>query len=145
MPAPFRTTRFVEFADTDMAGIAHFSAFFRWMEAAEHALLRSVGVSVFDLADHALTGERVSMPRVSANCDYKSPARCEDTLDIDVAVARLGTTSVTYGFRFSRDGTELAVGEMTSVCCRLPEGAAPVPIPLPGDVTEKLKAFAADA
>jgi acyl-CoA thioester hydrolase len=29
MSAVFRTTRRVEFADTDMAGIAHFSNFFR--------------------------------------------------------------------------------------------------------------------
>ena len=145
MPAPFRTTRFVEFADTDMAGIAHFSAFFRWMEAAEHALLRSVGVSIFDLADHSTTGERVSMPRVSASCDYKTPARCEDSLDVEVCVMRLGATSVTYGFRFLRDGAELAVGEMTSVCCRLPEGGPPEPIPLPADAAEKLKPYAADA
>ena len=32
MPTPFHTSRFVEFADTDMAGIMHFSAFFRFME-----------------------------------------------------------------------------------------------------------------
>ena len=47
MPTPFRISRFVEFADTDMAGIMHFSAFFRFMEGAEHALLRSLGFSVF--------------------------------------------------------------------------------------------------
>ena len=145
MPAPFRTTRFVEFSDTDMAGIAHFTAFFRWMEAAEHALLRSVDVSVFDLADHAESGERVSVPRVSAKCDFKSPSRCEDTLDIDVSVTRLGTTSVTYGVRFSRDGVELAVGELTSVCCRLRDDALPEPIPLPEEVAQKLRPYVVDA
>src|SRR3954454_25408688 len=36
MPTPFKISRLVEFADTDMAGIMHFSAFFRFMEAAEH-------------------------------------------------------------------------------------------------------------
>ena len=35
MTNPFRTTRRVEFADTDMAGIVHFANFFRFMEAAE--------------------------------------------------------------------------------------------------------------
>jgi hypothetical protein len=43
MNAAFITTRRVEFSDTDAAGIAHFVAFFRWMEQAEHDLLRSVG------------------------------------------------------------------------------------------------------
>ena len=42
----FRVKRRVEFADTDMAGIVHFSAFFVYMEQAEHELLRSLGLSV---------------------------------------------------------------------------------------------------
>ena len=46
MPAPFRTTRRVEFADTDMAGIVHFANFFRYMEAAEVEFLRARGLSV---------------------------------------------------------------------------------------------------
>ena len=51
MAEVFHTQRFVEFSDTDMAGIAHFSAFFRYMESAEHALLRSLGLSVFQKLD----------------------------------------------------------------------------------------------
>ena len=35
--------RRVEFAETDMAGQVHFSNFFRYMEAAEHAFFRSLG------------------------------------------------------------------------------------------------------
>ena len=41
MPEAFRCTRQVEFNDTDMAGIAHFTAFFRWMEEAETAFLHA--------------------------------------------------------------------------------------------------------
>ena len=37
----FRTTRRVEFRDTDAAGIVHFSAFFFYMESVEHEFLRS--------------------------------------------------------------------------------------------------------
>ena len=37
MTDEFRTTRMVEFFETDMAGIMHFSTFFRYMESAEHA------------------------------------------------------------------------------------------------------------
>src|SRR5262249_44013872 len=84
MPTPFHTTRLVEFSDTDMAGIMHFSAFFRYMEAAEHELLRSMGFSVYSEID----GHPVSFPRVAASCEYHSPAKCEDTLSIDVTVRR---------------------------------------------------------
>jgi len=37
MPYEFKHTRRVEFAETDMAGIVHFSNFFRMMESTEHA------------------------------------------------------------------------------------------------------------
>src|SRR5947208_2013483 len=63
MTAPFRTTRRVEFADTDMAGIVHFSAFFRFMESAEHEFLRARGLSVVLDWD----GEHLGFPRVAAS------------------------------------------------------------------------------
>ena len=135
MPAPFRISRFVEFADTDMAGIMHFSAFFRFMEGAEHALLRSLGFSVFT----EVSKEVITFPRVAASCQFRSPATCEDVLDIDVTVRRLGTKSVTYGFAFSHEGREVAEGEMTSVCCRIPHGGKPVSIPIPEDMAAKLR------
>lgn len=47
-PPGFHWRRRVEFAETDMAGIAHFSSFIIYMEQAEHALLRSLGTSVFE-------------------------------------------------------------------------------------------------
>ena len=82
MPSPFRTSRLVEFADTDMAGIMHFSSFFRYMEAAEHELLRNLGFSVYTEID----ADVVSFPRIAAKCEFHSPARCEDVLDIAVTI-----------------------------------------------------------
>lgn len=141
MSVVFRTTRFVEFSDTDMAGIAHFSAFFRYMEAAEHAYIRSLGLSVFSQDDES----PISWPRVAASCDYKSPAMCEDELDIAVLLRRLGTKSATYAFHFSKAGTPVAEGEMASVCCRIVHGQAPQPIPIPEWIRAKMQASASDA
>jgi 4-hydroxybenzoyl-CoA thioesterase/acyl-CoA thioester hydrolase len=138
MPSPFHTSRFVEFADTDMAGIMHFSAFFRYMEAAEHELLRSLGFSVYSVIDNDV----VSFPRVAASCEFHSPAKCEDVLEIDVTVRRVGNKSVTYGFQFSQHGRDVATGEMTSVCCRVPHGEAPVSIPIPNSIADKLRQLA---
>ena len=139
MPTPFHTTRFVEFADTDMAGIMHFSAFFRYMEGAEHALLRHLGFSVFN----EIGGEVITFPRVAASCEFQSPARCEETLDIDVAVQRLGTKSVTYSFAMSHNGRGVATGQMTSVCCRIPHGGSPISIPIPPEMAERLRSMLA--
>jgi 4-hydroxybenzoyl-CoA thioesterase/acyl-CoA thioester hydrolase len=121
-----------------MAGIMHFSAFFRYKEAAEHELLRSLGFSVYTEID----GDVVSFPRVAASCEFQSPARCEDVLDIDVTVRRVGTKSVTYGFQFSQQGRDVASGEMTSVCCRVPHGEPPVSMPIPATVADKLRELA---
>ncbi len=138
MSTPFRTHRLVEFADTDMAGIAHFSAFFRWMEAAEHELLRSLGLSVYTKLDDGMV---ISFPRVGAECDYHSPARCEDLLAIDVSVSKIGTTSLSYAFRFSIEGTVIAEGRLTCVCCQILPGERPKPTPLPEEIAEGLRSF----
>jgi acyl-CoA thioester hydrolase len=137
MPTPFHTSRLVEFSDTDMAGIMHFSAFFRYMEAAEHELLRRMGFSVYSEID----GHPVSFPRVAASCIYHSPAKCEDVLDIDVSVGRVGTKSITYSFAFSDAGREVATGEMTSVCCRVDHGQPPISMPIPSALADKLRSL----
>jgi YbgC/YbaW family acyl-CoA thioester hydrolase len=118
MSAVFRTSRRVEFADTDMAGIAHFSNFFRWMESAEVAFLRSRGVSVV----LPWEGEHLSFPRVAASCDYLKPVRFDDLLEVSVAIERLGTKSITYAFEFSKEGEAVARGQITCVCCVVGEG-----------------------
>jgi YbgC/YbaW family acyl-CoA thioester hydrolase len=110
---PFRTTRRVDFGDTDMAGIVHFANFFRYMEAAEVAFLRERGLSV----KLEWEGQELGFPRVSASCDYVKPAHFDEVLDITVTLERLGAKSVTYLFEFSRQGEILARGRLTSVCC----------------------------
>ncbi|MEN1679022.1 MAG: thioesterase family protein [Planctomycetota bacterium] len=138
------TPRRVEFSDTDMAGIAHFSAFFRWMEAAEHELLRSIGLSVFTRFDEGLPTEHaISFPRVHAECDYQSPAKCDDELTIGVTVERIGTKSVSYGFFFTAGDRQIATGKMTSVCCKIVPGSPPDPTPLSEAIAEKLRFFSA--
>jgi acyl-CoA thioester hydrolase len=118
--SPFRTTRRVEFVDTDMARIAHFSNFFRWMESAEVEFLRSLGLSVH----MPYEGLALGFPRVSASCDYLRPARFEDLLTVTVRVQSVGRKSVTYAFEFFRDDELLARGRVTSVCCRVsPDGS----------------------
>lgn len=111
----FRTTRRVEFVDTDMAGIAHFSNFYRWMESAEVEMLRSRGFSV----TLKWEGQKVSFPRVSASCDFIQPIRFMDEIEIAVSVARVGQKSVTYSFEFFKSGELVAKGQVTAVCCKI--------------------------
>jgi 4-hydroxybenzoyl-CoA thioesterase/acyl-CoA thioester hydrolase len=137
MSTAFLTSRRVEFSDTDAAGIVHFVAFFRMMEQAEHDLLRSVGLSV---VMHDAEG-KISWPRVAAKCDFQAAARFEDLLQIEVCISRLGERSIAYAHRFLREGTILASGEVTAVCCRIREGELPQSMPMPPIFAEKLKQF----
>jgi acyl-CoA thioester hydrolase len=120
--------RKVEYADTDMSGIAHFSRFLVFMENAEHAFLDSIGAGVELLEED---GRVLSWPRVSVSCDYLSPARYGDELDVHLQVLRKGTKSVTYLVHVTRDGLLLARGKTTCACCVMngPEGVKAVPIP----------------
>jgi YbgC/YbaW family acyl-CoA thioester hydrolase len=115
MSQPFRTRRRVEFADTDMAGIAHFANFFRWMEAAEVDFLRARGISV----TMPWEGQRLGFPRVAASCDFARPVRFLDEIDITVRVQRIGRKSVSYSFEFFKEGEPVAKGQISAVCCRI--------------------------
>src|SRR5262245_24973375 len=138
MAAAFRTTRRIEFADTDMAGIVHFANFFRFMEAAEVEFLRSRGLNVRLEWDGRLMG----FPRVSASCDYVKPATFGDVLDVAVTIERLGTKSITFGVEFTCGGDVIARGKVTSVCClvRTREDEELEPIPIPESYRQRLTA-----
>jgi acyl-CoA thioester hydrolase len=135
MSATFRTTRLVEFSDTDMAGIVHFARFFAFMEAAEHELLRSLGLSV----SMEWEGRHISFPRVSASCDFLSPARFEDELTILVTIENVGRSSITYGFKIFKEDRAVAVGQITSVCCHIIEGRPLEAVEIPLAIRAKLE------
>ena len=135
MPSEFHTTRSVEFSDTDMAGIVHFSRFFVFMEAAEHAFLRSLGTSVHTRWE----GRRVGWPRVGASCDYLEPARFEDVLDVHLKVVRKGTSSLTFGFEFRRGSVPIARGRLSTVFCECTPGQPFRAIPIPGAIAERIR------
>lgn len=135
----FHTRRRIEFADTDMAGIVHFSRFFVFMETAEHELQRSLGSTVH--FEHE--GEHVGWPRVSATCDYRSPARLGDVLDIEVRILRKGRRALTYGFTFRCGDRLVAEGKIACICCALaspyPDPEARLrPIPIPEFFAEQI-------
>ncbi|MCZ6634914.1 MAG: thioesterase family protein [bacterium] len=135
MVSEFYTTRRIEFPDTDMAGIVHFSRFFVFMEAAEHEFLRSLGTSV----STEWNGNKIGWPRLAASCDYVSPARFEDVLDIRLTVVRKGGKSMTYGFEFTRDETEIARGMLRSVCCICNPGEAIRSMPIPDFIADQIQ------
>lgn len=113
-PGKFTTTRRVEFCDTDMAGIVHFSTFYKWMEQAEHDYFRSLGLSIVTQTGKDGT---YGWPRVMAKCRFESPAHYDDMVELRLTVVRRGVKSLTYSCEFWRDDVRLAIGDMKTVSC----------------------------
>jgi acyl-CoA thioester hydrolase len=126
-----RTRRRIEFSDTDAGGIAHFARFFVFMETAEHELLRSLGVNPG--AARQDDGRLIGWPRVATSCEFLSPVRFGDVIDIHVQVVKVGRTSLTFDFAISLAGEPVARGRITTVHAVLdaPEGIRATPIPPP--------------
>jgi acyl-CoA thioester hydrolase len=131
VPYEFKIQRRVEFHETDMAGIVHFTNFFRYMEAVEHAFYRSLGFSV---AMNQLS-PKLGLPRVHASCDYRRPLRFEDLIEIHLKVREKKTRSITYDIHFLRVEPgpieEVAVGRLTVVCVAKNKRGDLEPAPLP--------------
>lgn len=120
MAHEFKQRRRIEFYETDLAGIVHFSNFFRFMESAEHAFFRSLGLSLH----REEKGHVFGFARVRATCDYRYPARYQDLLEVRLRVIKKTASSFTYSFSFHTvdeakdavEGRELAFGELKVVC-----------------------------
>ena len=139
MPEKFKTSRRVEFRDTDTAGIVHFSNFFVYMEQVEHAFLREIGLGVI----HEFDGQKISWPRVNAQCNFRNAIRFEEIIDAFLTVQRIGTKSITYGIEFFRNDTPIADGSITAVCCLFDHGKHPESVPIPAEFINAVKPYLA--
>ncbi len=122
MAYQFKIRRLVEFSDTDMAGIVHHAVFYRYMESAEHAFFRSLGLSVAPPKTLASVG----WPRVHTEADFAAPLRFEDEVEIHLLVAEKKSKALTYAFRLRRlngpVAIEVARGKITVVCVKMING-----------------------
>ena len=108
----------VRYADTDRMGFAYYANYLRWFEIGRAEMMRSLGTSYREIEDSG-----VSLPVVDASCRYRKPARYDDLLVIETAVAHLGRASVEFAYRVLReaDGERLASGR-TQHCFLAPDG-----------------------
>jgi len=145
MAYEFKAMRRVEFSDTDMAGIMHFSNFFRFMETAEHGFFRSLGMSI--IHDKAHPG--VGWPRVRAECDYKSPLHFQDEVEIHLLVSEKRSKLLRYLFKFNKvnDGPpmEMARGSITIVCVSYAPGVKMKACVIPPGIAAKIDVAPPDA
>lgn len=128
-----------------MAGIMHFSNYFRYMEAAEHDFFRTLGLSVHSGAG---AGTMRGWARVHAECSYARPLRYEDVVEVQLLVSAVKPRSITYAYRFhtlDADGTRtespVATGSVTTVCVeRAPDDPAMRSVDMPESIATAIQA-----
>lgn len=122
----FQHHRQVEFSETDMAGIVHFSNYFRWIEAAENALLAEVGVP---LVTHLPGGFR-GWPRARASAKYQAPLFYPDRICVELQIAQLKDRAIDYAATIwaVREGERLkaATARLTTVYVEKTSQEAPM-------------------
>jgi acyl-CoA thioester hydrolase len=131
----FTLRRRVQFSETDVAGIVHFSNFFRYFEDAEHALWRDAGLSIHP------QDSPIGWPRVSASCEYHRPLRFEQEFEVRVAIAEMSSRTIRYEGTIARDGERVATSTWKIACVsKLPDGGMKS-TNIPADVAERLAPY----
>lgn len=113
----------LSYGDCDALGIAYFAIYYPWMERTYSSWLHARGLRSAELAAELGT----STVGVHSEATYLSPVHVFDELACEAVLDRLGATSYSLGFEFTRDGELVTYGRMT-FACRTPEGTG-TPIP----------------
>jgi YbgC/YbaW family acyl-CoA thioester hydrolase len=122
-----------------MAGLVHFSNFFKYMETAERDFFEAAGVDLI----HTQPGELVGWPRARAECKFTAPLRFGDTIDIHLAVKAVKDRSIDYQFRIFRiheDGsrTQAAKAHLTTILTKLTESGDLQSVEIPVEVRARI-------
>ena len=132
MTSQFVLVRRVLFHETDMAGVVHFSCYFRSMEEAEHALWRAAGLTI------ARRGGDIGWPRVAASCDYRRPLYFEDEFEVRVRIAAISHRTIRYACLLTRADDTVATGAMTIACVAERAGEPMRAVAIPPEVAARL-------
>jgi len=127
MPSEYRLKRRVQFHETDMAGIVHFSCFFRYMEEAEHAMWREAGLSIAG-------GAGVGWPRVEASFEYHRPLIFEDEFEVHLRIVGKDARTIRYEAIITKGETRIATGRIAVRCVSKKTGEPMRSVDIPPDI-----------
>jgi len=108
----------VRYGDTDQMGFAYYANYLRWFEIGRVELLRTLGTTYREIEAGG-----VRLPVLEATCRYHRPARYDDELVIETAVAEQRRASVRFAYRILRAGEDEPIAEgFTEHCYLNPDG-----------------------
>ena len=115
----------VHWVDTDVAGVMHFTNYFRYFEACEEEFYRSIFLPFNDTrAKYGIT-----FPRVEAHCTYKTACRFDDNFDVTMRLGEIAEKTITWEFQAIRqdDGKVAAEGCIKCISVNSEWKAVPLP------------------
>ena len=132
----YRVPIVVRFGDCDPAGLVYYPRYFHFFHTAmEELFAGALGITYPELTGR----EGLGFPAVDVACEFRRPLRYGDPAAIEVAVARLGTTSCTFRFRLfvGEESEARAEARLVTVCVDL---ASTTKRPLPAALAGALAA-----
>jgi acyl-CoA thioester hydrolase len=113
----------VYYEDTDAAGIVYYANYLRFIERGRTEFLRALGHD-----QNLLMKEGVAFAVRSVAAEYLKPARLDDQLMIETAIAELGGAQLVFSQRVVR-GEDLLLDAKIRVACIAPVSGRPIRIP----------------
>jgi len=110
----------VAWSEADASGRFHFTAPLRWVENAEHAAYRAA-VPGIDIG---------RFPRRAVTADYEQPLAAGDDHTVELAVERLGNSSISYRWRVIGPAGVCVTGSHTVIHVDGTGTPAAVPAPI---------------
>jgi acyl-CoA thioester hydrolase len=128
----------VGFSDTDAQGIVYYGRYLPYFDQARVEYHRSLGLLGMEIGEE---GQEFVMRALAV--EYHAPAVFDDLIEVQVRLARIGRTSVTYelaAYR-ARDDVLMVNASQTLVLVDLDERKA---VPIPQAYKEAIRAFEGD-
>ena len=99
----------VYYEDTDSGGVVYYANYLKFMERARTELLRSIGFE----QDKIQQELGILFAVVSANIQYKKPARFNDELNVITSITSLGKASISFKQSIYREVSHLESAHQT--------------------------------
>ena len=126
----------VGFEETNLIGNVYYANHVRWQGRCREMFLRDRAPDVIEALKHGLV---LVTTRVS--CEFMAELVAFDEVVLRMRLGELGQSRITMNFEYWR-GEELVARGEQQVACMQREGEQVVPVPVPTQLREALRAYA---
>ena len=137
--APFVSEKLIRFHHCDPAGIVFYPQYFiLFHELLEDWYDNGLGLNYADM----ISKERRGLPTAHIDCDFRIPSKIGDTVQMQLSVKRVGTTSIALSVAVCAGAQVRVTANQVLVLISLEDGSV---LPIPPDLRQRFEQFIAPA